>query len=125
MDGLVVRRFEEIAWAEEEAGDDPERLQAAREAGFRRKRLLQGEGDTFMSYVEMGPGLTVDPHSHDSREIIHILAGSLRPVGSDDELTAGDSLVVPEGFSYGFRCGSEGVKFVVIRPSEAGIAYTG
>jgi quercetin dioxygenase-like cupin family protein len=125
MTELLVRKFDDGEWADEStAGENPAEMMArAKESGYRRKRLLAGEGDVHLTYIEMGPGFTVDPHSHNAREVIHVLAGGLTPAGTADELTAGDSLVVPAGNVYGFTCGSEGVKFLIFRPSDAGISH--
>jgi quercetin dioxygenase-like cupin family protein len=121
----VIRRFEASEWSDQsKPGDNSEEmLERARAAGYRRKPLLTGEGDVFLTYVEMGPGFTVAPHSHDAQEIIHVIGGSLTPSGTDTELTTGDSVVIPAGHVYGFQCGDEGVKFLIFRPSEAGIAH--
>jgi quercetin dioxygenase-like cupin family protein len=125
MSDLTVRRFETSEWSEEETKGDntAEQLERARAGGYRRKRLLAGEGDVFLTHVEMGPGFVVEPHSHNAREVIHVLAGSLTPQGGGDELTTGDSIVIPAGHVYGFRCGKNGVKFLIFRPTQAGIDH--
>jgi quercetin dioxygenase-like cupin family protein len=122
---LVVRRFSDAGWADQanEGDNSAERLARAKQAGYRRKQLLAGEGDVHLTYVRMGPGFTVDPHSHDAQEIIHIIGGSLTPDGSSDELTRGDSLVIPSGHIYGFRTGDDGVEFLIYRPRAAGIDH--
>src|SRR3954453_12474481 len=114
MSELLIRRFDDGDWADEShAGESPtEMMERAKASGYRRKQLLRGEGDVHLTYIEMGPGFTVDPHSHNAREVIHVLEGGLTPAGSQDELTAGDSLVIPAGYVYGFTCGREGVKFL-------------
>ena len=125
MGDIVIRRFDELAWTEDGPADADaaQRMAAAKAAGYKHKRLLAGEGDTYMNYVEMGPGFEVAAHSHDVREVIHVLGGSLTPEGTDRELGVGDSLVVPAGATYGFRCGSQGVRFIVMRPGDAAISY--
>ncbi len=123
MEELIIRRLASMPWAESSASVDDEQLAAARAAGYRRKQILSGEGETFLIYVEMGPGFTVKPHSHDAGEVIHILDGSLTPSGYDEALIKGDSVVISAGQRYGFECGSAGVKFLIIRPADAGIDY--
>ncbi len=125
MSDITIRRFSDLPWTADQPADttDEARLAKATVAGYKHKRLLKGEGDTYLNYVEMGPGFEVAPHSHNAREVIHVLGGSLTPHSTDAELTSGDSLVVRAGASYGFRCGSEGVRFIVMRPADASIAY--
>jgi quercetin dioxygenase-like cupin family protein len=125
MGEFVVRKFSDGKWSDESSpGDNPAAMMArAKAAGYRRKQLLAGEGDVHLTYIEMGPGFTVEPHSHNAREIIHILDGGLTPAGGGDELGTGDSLVIPAGHVYGFTCGGDGVKFLIFRPSAAGIDH--
>ena len=125
MSELLIRRFDDGKWADEaHEGDNPaEMMERAKASGYRRKSLLAGEGEVHLTYIEMGPGFTVDPHSHNAQEVIHVLDGGLTPAGSDSELTAGDSLVIPAGYVYGFTCGQRGVKFLIFRPSDAGIEH--
>jgi quercetin dioxygenase-like cupin family protein len=78
-----------------------------------------------LTYVEMGPGWTVPPHSHTAKEIIHVLDGSLTPSGSDQPLGAGGSLVVGADVVYGFSCGPTGVKFLIYRQNDAAIKFVG
>jgi quercetin dioxygenase-like cupin family protein len=127
MGDVMISRFADGEWAEEgKPGENTtEQLERARRAGYRRKRLLAGEGGVFLTHVEMGPGFTVTPHTHDVQEVIHVVAGSLLPDGVDAELRAGDSLVVPAHAVYGFRVGAEGVTFLIYRPAAAGIVHLG
>jgi quercetin dioxygenase-like cupin family protein len=93
-------------------------LERAIENGYRRKRLLERD-DAHLTYVEMGPGWVVPPHSHSTGEVIFLLEGSLTPDSTGEALHAGDSISVPAHASYGFTCGGEGVRFLVMRPGEA------
>jgi quercetin dioxygenase-like cupin family protein len=127
MGGFSIQRFDELAWRDQRAEGDnrDEMLERARASGYRRKPLITGDEGVFLTYVEMGPGFTVEPHSHDGGEIIHVIGGSLTPAGVDEPVGPGDSIVVPAGQVYGFRCGEEGVRFLIYRQVDAGIAHVG
>jgi quercetin dioxygenase-like cupin family protein len=125
MSGFSVHRFDEAAWRDQrtEGDNSDEMLERARAAGYRRKPLISGDESVFLTWVEMGPGFEVEPHSHDGSEVIHILSGSLTPTGLATPVGAGDSVVIPAGEIYGFRCGDEGVRFLIYRQVDAGIAH--
>lgn len=125
MTGIEIRRFDELPWKENPAGGNTtsEQLEQARAAGYGRKPLLVGEGGMHLTFVQMGPGLRVEPHSHGAAEAIHVLAGSLTPDGDVVPLETGDSLVVPADGVYGFTVGPHGVSFLIFRLSEASITH--
>jgi len=125
MTGIEIRRFDELPWKENPAGGNTtdEQLEEARAGGYGRKPLLAGEGGLHLTFVQMGPGLRVEPHSHSAAEAIHVLAGSLTPDGEDRPLATGDSLVVPAEGVYGFTVGPNGVSFLIFRRSEASITH--
>lgn len=125
MSGFSVHRFDDAHWRDQRAeGDNSDAmLERARASGYRRKPLITGDEGVFLTYIEMGPGFTVEPHSHDGGEVIHVLSGSLTPTGVAQPVGAGDSVIVPAGQVYGFRCGDEGVRFLIYRQVDAGISH--
>jgi quercetin dioxygenase-like cupin family protein len=96
-----------------------ELVEAAQRSGARRKFLARGEGGFFTQYSEFPAGFTVPMHSHDHNEIILLLDGSCTMLGDDQELGAGDSMVLIGGYEYGFTAGADGMKFVTIRAAKA------
>jgi quercetin dioxygenase-like cupin family protein len=89
--------------------------------------LTQGELDSHIRFAEPGdetspqlmevnyvPDAVVDPHFHDSAEIIYVVEGELH--FGDRVLGPGASLYVGEQAVYGYRAGPRGLKIVNFRP---------
>ena len=74
-------------------------------AGARRAPLSRGENGFFAALNEMPPGLVV-------------LSGSCT-VADGTRLSAGDVASIPARLEYGFEVGPEGLRFVVVRASDA------
>ena len=88
-------------------------------AGARRARLSQGQNGFHAALNEMPPGFVVPPHSHSDAELFVVLAGSCT-VADGTRLAAGDVASIPARMEYGFEVGPEGLRFVVVRASDAG-----
>jgi quercetin dioxygenase-like cupin family protein len=89
--------------------------------------LTQGELDSHIRFAEPGgedspqlmevnyvPGAVVDPHFHDSAEIIYVVEGELH--FGDRVLGPGASLYVGERAVYSYVAGPHGLKIVNFRP---------
>jgi ethanolamine utilization protein EutQ (cupin superfamily) len=77
------------------------------------------EGVPPMQYIEYASGHTDPVHSHDSGEVMIVIAGEL----SLGDVTSGPGGVVfvPGGTEYAVRSGSEGVRFFrVVVPNYEG-----
>jgi quercetin dioxygenase-like cupin family protein len=66
--------------------------------------------------VRFPPETEITPHAHDEDEIIYVLDGELH-LGART-LLPGMSVYIPGRTLYGFRAGSEGVRFLNFRPRE-------
>jgi quercetin dioxygenase-like cupin family protein len=130
MSQPAIFQFDEIAWVDERAEAHPsapeEMLAEAERTGAKRKRIARGECGYFSQYTTMPPGFEVPGHSHDHDELFIVLAGGCRLTtgGKTLDLQARDSAALAAGREYGFVVGPEGIEFMVIRPGEAGAAYS-
>jgi quercetin dioxygenase-like cupin family protein len=87
-------------------------------AGARRAPLSRGENGFFAALNEMPPGFVVPPHRHSDAELFVVLSGSCT-VADGTRLLAGDVASIPARMEYGFEVGPEGLRFVVVRASDA------
>jgi ethanolamine utilization protein EutQ (cupin superfamily) len=76
-----------------------------------RYKALTSDADGVppMQYIEYAPDHTDPVHSHNTGEVMIVIAGEL----SLGDITTGPGGVVfvPGGTEYAVRCGSEGVRF--------------
>lgn len=63
---------------------------------------------------QMLPNAVAPIHSHDQDEIIYILDGEM--ILGTEHLKKGSSLFIAANARYGFRAGSQGVRFLNFRP---------
>lgn len=117
-------RFDDIPWADERAGGTaPASLvEAAEQAGARRKRVATGQAGFYMNHSELPAGFTVPTHTHDHDELIVVLAGGCTMLGGGPTLGPRDAMVLRAGHAYGFTCGPAGMTFLTIRTADAGTA---
>lgn len=114
----------------EQRGETPENLRAVADqtsgssasgSPARRAQVTTGALGMHTQLSEMPAGFTVPLHSHSAHELMIVLEGGCT-ISGGQELTAGDMVEVPGGTEYGFTVGSDGIRFVVVRP-EASITH--
>ena len=91
--------------------------------GARRKFLARGEQGFHAQYSTFPPGYEVPPHTHDVDELLVILEGGCT-VTDGTALARHDSVTVPAGHEYGFRCGAEGMTLLTVRADASTVTYT-
>src|SRR5687768_3614450 len=73
-----------------------------------------GENGTLRLHeIKLPPDSTIAPHSHDSDEIIYVVAGEL--VLGARRLGPGASVFIPGGTLYAVRSGPDGLEFLNFR----------
>ncbi len=72
---------------------------------------------------ELPRGFEVPSHTHDAHELMVVLEGGCE-VSGGPELHAGDLAEIPAGTEYGFVVGSEGMRFLVVRPEASTTTLT-
>ena len=121
MGDITIHRFEASEWHVPVApGADPTEAEAAGEQGARRRFLAQGDAGFYSQVVRIPADFESPSHSHDHAEVFMILEGGGTVAG--EQLGQYDTVVVPAGADYGFRAGSEGLLFLVVRGAAA--SYT-
>ena len=62
----------------------------------------RGATEITCALVDMAPGQTIAPHTHDHEEVVHVLSGRLRFVldGQETVLGPGDTAVVNAGSTH-------------------------
>ncbi|CAN7514325.1 cupin domain-containing protein [Phenylobacterium sp. LjRoot219] len=65
--------------------------------------------------LKLEPDALLVPHSHDTSEIIYVVAGELR--WGDQVLGQGGSIFIPAQVVYSFRAGPAGARLVNFRPT--------
>lgn len=86
--------------------------------GMRGKQLVDGRG-FHVQHVVMEPGYEVRPHSHSKDEVLVVLDGGCTFGPDGRQLAANDVAVLAAGFEYGFRVGSDGMRFLIFRHGPA------
>jgi quercetin dioxygenase-like cupin family protein len=118
--GATFHLLADMPW--EQRGTAPKALKAvADQAGgtsARRAQVTAGELGMYSQISEMPAGFVVPPHSHSAHELMVIIDGGC-VVDSGQTLTAGDMAQFPGGTEYGFTVGSDGIRFLVVRPDAS------
>lgn len=80
-------------------------------------RIYHPEHDEGLQVFEvrMMPGEVIEPHAHESDEIIFVLEGEL--VLGSRTLTTGASVSIQGNTLYGFRAGERGLRYLNFRGS--------
>jgi quercetin dioxygenase-like cupin family protein len=95
----------DIPWSEyDEAGESQAR------ASIRYKPLTFPRTDVpSMQYIDYAPGHEDPVHSHDTGEVMIVIAGSLQL--GDTTSGPGSAVYVPRDTAYAIRAGAEGVRY--------------
>jgi quercetin dioxygenase-like cupin family protein len=124
-DGPIFNHLAELEW--ETAADQKAEVAAlaaqADAKGARRARLTRGEHGFHSHISEMPPGFEVPPHTHWVSELMVILDGNIE-VSDGTRLGAGDTVVIPAAYDYGFVVGEDGVRFLVARVADAATTFS-
>ena len=121
-DGPRFLFLDQLEWVDErnESNAPTHLIEAAEQAGVRRKIMTRGEGGFYAHMSEFPPDYPVAMHSHDHDELFIVIDGSA--VFTDGPtLRALDSAVLRAGHKYGFTSGPEGLRFFNIRPGKSTI----
>ena len=75
-----------------------------------------------VSVILHGKGMSSPSHSHTVDEVILLLEGDMTLEGRDPRLPAGSVIFLGAHSAYGFTCGDEGVRWIMIRPRRPDVA---
>lgn len=75
----------------------------------------RGSEEVALYRADLPPGAGLPPHTHDHFDVFTVVAGgAVCHLGDDtEELTVGDSVVVPIGVRHYLEAGSEGASIIV------------
>ena len=120
LDAAVVHPLVDMPW--ENPANAPAELREladkAAKVGARRAQVTTGLIGLHSQISEMPAGYQIPPHSHTAPELMVILDGGCS-LGDGTQLPAGDMVEVPADVDYGFTVGTEGIRFLVVRPEAS------
>lgn len=84
---------------------------------YNQQLIGDREKGPWVNIISLDPGRVAPPHSHSQDEVIYIVDGELTM--GDRVCGPGTVLFIERDTEYGFVTGSEGVRFLNLRPGPA------